>query len=129
MSKNIPKSEDLEKNDQIFKKYQTIGMMTLLDLLYFQGELEKSISEYYSDLALSVDENRYLLTKDGDGKPQSYITWIATSNPSSNIQITRQAAPFGDHFAQLSSLQRRFPELKNVDSLHFRSGRKVQSAW
>jgi hypothetical protein len=100
-----------------------------LDLDYWKGQSEKTIEEYYGCLCQHMQSGTAYVVIGTENKPIGYATWNVDVNDPDCIEITRQAAPFGDHLHVQRSLKARIPSAKSASAAHERSARMEQAAW
>lgn len=125
----LPTVPEPEREFPALNTYRSLGMMALLDIDYWQGQSETPIDEYYSSLLDHINNNSAFIAFSRDKKPIGYATWQKDLDDPDAVCLTRQTAPFGDHLILQRKLQARFPNVKQVKSLHTRSSREVQVAW
>lgn len=125
----LPEVPEAETDRSAINAYRYLGMMSLLDIDYWQGESEKTIKEYYSTRLAHMQSQTALVGIGKERKPIGYAIWDAGKDDASIIRLKRQAAPFGDHLELQQILQRRLPENARVLSHHARSARQEQIAW
>ena len=107
--------------------YRTLGIAALLDLENWQGLAEQPIDQYYQ-LALTHLQNQTLLAATNkQHQPIAYATW--QNQEESGIQLTHQAAPFGDHLQLQQYLKAHLPKATSATATHSNSARKEQLAW
>ena len=107
--------------------YRTLGIAALLDLENWQGLAEQPIDQYYQ-LALTHLQNQTLLAATNkQHQPIGYVTW--QNQDKHSIQLTHQAAPFGDHLQLQKNLRSHLPSVTRATAIHSNSARKEQLAW
>ena len=109
--------------------YRSLGMMTCLDLEYWKGQSEKPIEEYYAGLLKHLQSQTSYIVIGEENKPIGYATWNVDPDNPDAVEITRQAAPFGDHLQLQKSIRARLPNARSASAVHERSARKEQVAW
>ncbi|WP_299548636.1 hypothetical protein [uncultured Tateyamaria sp.] len=107
--------------------YRSLGAMALLDIDHWHGECERNIEDYYARLLGHLHDRTAFLVLDEARRPAGYATWIKT--PSGQLEITRQAAPFGGYLSLQKSLERHLADRGPVSACHPRSARQEQVAW
>ena len=125
----LPSAPPPEQNHTMLNTYRSLGMMALLDIDYWQGPSEKTISDYYTTTIDHINDGSAFIAFSDDKKPIGYATWKYEQSDPGRINLTRQTAPFGDHLTLQKKVKSCFPYLAHVESLHDRSARKVQTAW
>ncbi|PWQ93257.1 hypothetical protein DKW60_18105 [Leucothrix pacifica] len=129
MRNYLPEVPALDKEKPALNAYRSLGMMALLDIDYWQGESEKRIEDYYAGLLGHLQKRSSMIAINDVKKPIGYVAWEIDSDKPEVINLTRQAAPFGDHLEVLKKLKQRLPDDAVVISKHMRSSRKEQSVW
>ena len=129
MQNYLPEAPEFDKEKPAINAYRSLGMMTLLDIDYWQGESQETIENYYTAHLSHMQTQTAFVALGKDRKPIGYATWDMASGDNNVIQLKRQAAPFGDHLELQQILQRRLPENAKVLSHHARSAREEQIAW
>lgn len=124
----LPSLPEADASQPVVDAYRSLGAMALLDLDCWQGESEKPINEYYNGLLKHLQERTAFLALDGDRKPVGYATWTKPAG-ANTIDITRQAAPFGDHLVLQELLESHIGQSDGVTAQHMRSARPEQVAW
>ena len=125
----LPEIPEPDAEKPAINAYRSLGMMLLLDIDYWQGESEKDIDVYYQQLLGHMQEQTALVTIGPARKPIGYATWNLCGGDDDSVEITRQAAPFGNHLELLRNLKSRLPKGVAIKSLHERSSRREQVAW
>ncbi|MEP3637094.1 MAG: hypothetical protein ABJN14_07530 [Paracoccaceae bacterium] len=116
-----------DNNHPNLNAYRSLGMMAILDIDYWQGHSDRTISDYYSSALPHFQKNTVLLSFSDDKKPVGYAIW--DNCDQGRVCVTRLAAPFGDHLKLLKELRALLPEGTKVNSLHERSACREQIAW
>lgn len=124
----LPSLPEADASQPVVDAYRSLGAMALLDLDYWQGESEKPINEYYNGLLKHLQDRTAFLALNGDRKPVGYATWTKPAG-ANTIDITRQAAPFGDHLLLQQELEAHLGHAVGVTARHVRSARQEQVAW
>ncbi|MGH1412640.1 MAG: hypothetical protein ACRBB0_04050 [Pelagimonas sp.] len=125
----LPIMTEAEDDCDAINAYRCLGMMTLLDIEYSQGESEKSIGEYYSTRLGHMQTQTAFVAIDEERRPFGYAIWDVDQRDANKVRLKRQSAPFGDHLELQKKLQARLPENATVLSHHFGSAREEQIAW
>lgn len=129
MQNYLPEAPEPETDRPAINAYRSLGIMTLLDIDYWQGESERSIEEYYVARLAHLQSQTMLVVIEKDRKPIGYAVWDIDQTDTNIIRLQRQAAPFGHHLALQAKLQAQFPKDARVLSHHSRSAREEQVAW
>ncbi len=129
MKNNFPEIPEKDPKYPAVEAYRTLGMMAYLDLDYWHGHSEKPIKEYFEGLLKHMKSNSLYVVIGDENKPIGYATWNVSKDQPDQIEITRQAAPFGDHLTVQRSLRARLPDVTSALAVHERSARKGQMAW
>jgi hemolysin-activating ACP:hemolysin acyltransferase len=108
--------------------YQSLGVMTLLDIDAYEGPSERKIGDVYADLLKKLQDQTAFIGLREDGRPIGYATW-QSQHDGNGLKITHQSAPFGDHLKLLRTLQKRFADAGPVSAIAQRSARREQVAW
>lgn len=108
--------------------FQSLGAMALLEVASCRGASEQTIGAYYADLLGHLQRQTAFIGLHPDGRPIGYATWCS-DNADSEITLTHQTAPFGDHLALQRLLQSRFEKQSKVIATAPRSARQEQVAW
>jgi hypothetical protein len=129
MKNYFPEVPERNAERPAIEAYRGLGMMAYLDLDYWLGQSEKTIEEYYGALLKHMQNQTSYVVIGPENKPIGYATWNVDDSDPDSIEITRQAAPFGDHLHVQRSLQKRLPNAKSATSINERSARVEQIAW
>ena len=129
MQNYLPEVPEIDKEKPAINAYRSVGMMTLLDLDYWQGESESSIEDYYANLLKHLQNQSKMIAINTESKPIGYVTWEVDAKDSNIISLTRQSSPFGDHLEVQKKLKEFLPDSAVVTSKHKRSARQEQAVW
>lgn len=129
MKNYFPEISDQTGETDMLAAYRSLGMMVYLDLDYWKGRSEARIGEYYEDLVGHMTTRTAYVVIGDENKPIGYVTWNFDEDDKGKIEITRQAAPFGDRLILQRALRAHLPNIARADSVHTRSARRSQSAW
>ncbi|WP_299769686.1 hypothetical protein [uncultured Tateyamaria sp.] len=125
----LPAVPKPDKEHPAINGYRSLGMMAQLDIDYWQGQSEMPIGDYHASLLRHVQDRSAFIAFSEEMIPIGYATWSRCPDDDEAIQITRQAAPFGDHLALQKHLKSHLKKHRTVTSRHARSAREVQTAW
>lgn len=76
-------------------RHQKLGAIALLDSVYWKGEPERRIADYYWAAQRHLDEGTLVLTTDDLHRPTGYATW-RPATAGETATVLRIAAPFGN---------------------------------
>lgn len=125
----LPAVPKPDKDYPAINGYRSLGMMAQLDIDYWQGQSEMPIGDYHASVLRHVQDKSAFIAFSEEMTPIGYATWSRCSETDEAIQITRQAAPFGDHLTLQKRLKAHLEMHASVTSRHARSAREVQTAW
>ncbi|PTN04146.1 hypothetical protein C8N32_101345 [Rhodovulum imhoffii] len=124
----LPAMPQPEPETPAIDAYRSLGAMALIDIDYWEGLSETRIEDYYADLLRHLHGNTAFLALNDQRKPIGYATWLKAAQED-EYTLTRQAAPFGDHRALQSALERHLGKTAGVTARHARSATQEQVAW
>ena len=104
-------------------------MAALLDMDYWQGLAEQTISNYFAFIAQHLQSQTLLIATNQSQQPIGYITWQTDDDDKKPTQLTHQCAPFGDYLALQTQLQQHLSGDMPVYANHPGSARQAQLAW
>ena len=124
----LPAMPQPEPETPAIDAYRSLGAMALIDIDYWEGQSETRIKDYYADLLHHLQDQTAFVALNEQRKPIGYATW-SKSALGDGYALTRQAAPFGDHRALQSALERYLRKTAGVTVRHTRSATQEQAAW
>ncbi|MCC5900666.1 MAG: hypothetical protein JJT87_01895 [Halomonas sp.] len=108
--------------------YQSLGVMTLLDIESYRDTSCKRIDSYYLNLLKNLHESTAFIALDNENKPVGYATWVR-SVVDNNMVLTCQTALSNNRFNLQCALQRHISINEGVKVSYTRNAFKEMLVW
>lgn len=86
----LPAVTDNDTDNPTLDAFRSLGIMTLLDLDYWQGQSEESIEDYFAYLLQHMQSKTAYIVLDKKSKPIGYATWHVEVENLNRITLMRQ---------------------------------------